>query len=108
MIKVNQERDVKIMFAYIQIINQKSGINYGYVSFKFSNNNLYISALKGIVNTDKITIPISEITDIDEDTYYGWNRIKFNYNGKRFIFLYSGYSEFDYLRENMMETISIN
>lgn len=91
------------MFAYIQIIDQKSGVSYGYVSFKFSNHNLYISSLKGVVNIDKITVPVSEIKDVAEDTYYGWNRIKFNYNGKRFIFLYSGYGEFDYLKENMFE-----
>ncbi|MFC6175657.1 hypothetical protein ACFQAV_02350 [Companilactobacillus huachuanensis] len=96
------------MFAYIQVIDQKLGISYGYVSFKFSNHNLYISSLKGVVNIDKITVPVSEIKNITEDSYYGWNRIKFNYNGKRFIFLYSGYGEFDYLKDNMLEAASDN
>lgn len=103
MVKVNQERNVKVMFAYIQIIQKDSSVSYGYVSFKISKDTLSISSLKGLINTDQINIPINQISDIKEDNYYGWNRIKFNYNNTQYIFLYSGYGEFDYLKETMLE-----
>ncbi|WP_119325854.1 hypothetical protein [Companilactobacillus musae] len=93
------------MFAYVQIINQNTGIKYGYVQFKFTKGMLKISALKGLTKSDAISIPITEISTIQEDNYYGWNRIKFNYKDIQYIFLYSGYGEFDYLRENISEPV---
>jgi hypothetical protein len=93
------------MFAYVQIINQNSGIKYGYVQFKFSKGMLKLSALQGLSKSDAIAIPIAEVTAVKEDNYYGWNRIKFNYKDIQFVFLYSGYGEFDYLRENILEAV---
>lgn len=93
------------MFAYIEVIKNNVSVSYGYSNFSFSNGVLSIKPLQGMKHSIAERIPIDEITNIAEDTYYGWNRIKFNYDNTQFVFLYSGFGEFDYLKENLMATI---
>ncbi|MQS75188.1 hypothetical protein [Companilactobacillus halodurans] len=93
------------MFAYIQIIDSQNKVSYGYVNFAFSNDVLSITTLKGMKHSPVIKIPISQISDISEDNYYSWNRIKFTYNKEQYSFIYSGFGEFDYLKEHLMQSI---
>ncbi|WP_057880819.1 hypothetical protein [Companilactobacillus kimchiensis] len=89
------------MFAYIQIIDNKSAVSYGYTSFSFSNCHLSIAKLEGMINSTMIEIPISQIADPKRDTYYRWNRIQFNYNNKHYIFLYTTTRESEYFQKNL-------
>lgn len=93
------------MFAYIQVIKNNSSISYGYSNFSISNGILSIKQLQGMKHSTTERISIDKITNIKEDSYYGWNRIKFDYNDAQFVFLYSGFGEFDYLKESLMATI---
>lgn len=102
---LKSERWLKIMFAYIEIIDSEEKVSYGYSNFSFSNGVLSIRPIKGMLGTSTQNIPIKEITDIKEDTYYGWNRISFKFANKTYSFLYSGYGEFDYLKEHLMAEI---
>jgi len=104
-VMVNQERSVKNMFSYIEIINNKSEAVFNYVNFEITKNILSIKPVKGLLSATTIKIPLKEITDIHDGNYYGWNRIQFTYNDKKYIFIYSGYGEFDYLKENLLASI---
>jgi len=102
---LKSERWMKIMFAYVEIIDSEEKVSYGYSNFSFSKGVLSIRPIKGMLGTSTQNIPIKEITNIKEDTYYGWNRISFNFANKTYSFLYSGYGEFDYLKEHLMAEI---
>ena len=93
------------MFAYIEILTNNQSTKFGYSNFSFSKSTLTIKPLKGATGNQSIHIPISEITNIEEDNYFGWNQVKFDFEETQFIFLYSGYGEYDYLKENLMTAI---
>ncbi|WP_143442718.1 hypothetical protein [Companilactobacillus kimchii] len=93
------------MFAYIEIINNQSKSEFSYVNFEIKDNLLSIKPLKGILPADKIKIPLDQITDINSDDYYGWDKIEFIFNHQKYIFLYSGYGEYDYLKEHLISAI---
>ncbi|PMD73836.1 hypothetical protein [Companilactobacillus nuruki] len=93
------------MFAYIEVIQNNSSVSYGYSNFSFSGNLLSIKPLKGMKQSGQIDIFVDQITKVSEDTYYSWNRIKFDYRDSHFVFLYSGFGEFDYLKEHLITEI---
>lgn len=93
------------MFAYIEIIKNNSSVSYGYSNFSFENGTLSIKPLKGMLHSKQENLDVSKITDIEEGTYYSWNRIQFRYNGDQYSFLYSGFGEYDYLKKNLMSEI---
>ncbi|CAJ2236893.1 hypothetical protein [Companilactobacillus paralimentarius] len=93
------------MFAYIEIINNQSKSDFSYVNFEIKDNLLSIKPLKGILPATKIRISLDQITDVHSSDYYGWDKIEFNFNRQKYIFLYSGYGEYDYLKEHLMSAI---
>lgn len=95
------------MFTYIEIINSQSKSTFSFVNFEIINNTLTIKPLKGMRMASALKIPISQITNIHEDIYYGSQRIQFEYNHQKYIFIYSGYGEFDYLKENLKTAVAI-
>lgn len=105
-VKSNQERSVNNMFAYVEMINNKMESTYSYVEFEISKGKLSIKPLKGMLPSHFTNIPISEIEDIRENGYYGWNRISFDFEDEKYIFVYSGYGGNDYLREHLLSVLS--
>jgi len=94
------------MFAYVQITDE-SAVSYGYTSFTFDHQSLVIAALKGMTNSVPTDIPIIKIISLQQDTYYHWNRIQFNYNNKHYIFLYTGLKEFNYLQRSLVKLVTV-
>ena len=59
----------------------------------------------GMRKLHRINIPLSDITDIVVEEFYGTSRISFIYNTQKYIFLNSGYGENEYLIKHLTKTI---
>lgn len=95
------------MFTYIQIINQDKHGFTGYVDYKFKNNTISMTLVRGMRKLQRINIPLSDITNIIVENFYGTNRISFDYNSQKYIFLNSGYGENEYLIKHLTEAVKI-
>lgn len=90
------------MFAYVEIIDEQGKTTYNYVNFEISDGLLSIKPLKGMLPVHLSVIPISQIKDISENKYYGWNTISFTHGKNKYVFTYSGFGGEDYLREHLL------
>jgi ABC-type phosphate transport system substrate-binding protein len=92
---------VEEMFAYIKIFDSQNKVSQGYFNFSFVNSKLVITHIKGD-QKPLYQIPTSEITDIFDGKYKGWNKMQFKCHQMTFIFVYSGYGGADYMKEHLV------
>ncbi|KRN99245.1 hypothetical protein [Companilactobacillus kimchiensis] len=94
------------MFTYIQITSRDSDTFKGYVDYEFSKDNLSMTLVRGMKTLRRINIPISEITDLNVDNFYGEERINFIYDSKKYSFINTGYGESFYLKNRMLKAVN--
>ncbi|KRK51737.1 hypothetical protein FC97_GL000529 [Companilactobacillus kimchii DSM 13961 = JCM 10707] len=94
-----------IMFTYIQIIDKDAHNFMGYVDYEFKNNVISMTLVRGMRKLHRINIPLSDVTDIMVEEFYGTNRISFIYNAQKYIFLNSGYGENEYLIKHLTKAV---
>lgn len=94
------------MFAYIQIIDENNKILNGYAAFEFVGGTLSLALMNGLRKTFRVKIPVSKVTNLSENDDFG-SKISFDYDGKHYIFLDSGYGESRFLKENMLTAVQV-
>lgn len=92
------------MFEYVQVIAPQSKVTVGYVNYSLNNNELLVKVLdlKNLTSKQIYRLPLKEISDISKKEYQGWKRIEFTYQGLKFVFIYSGFGEYDYFKRDAL------
>jgi len=93
------------MFTYVQIIDKGSKIFEGYVDYKFSKGTLSMTMVRGCRKLHRMDIPISKITNLKIDEYYGEPRISFSCGSAKCCFLNSGFGESQYLEHHICNLV---
>lgn len=98
------------MFEYVQVIESKKATAVGYVDYTLNNNQLLVKVLnlKDLTNKQIYSLSLKEISDISKKEYQGWKKIEFTYHELKFIFIYSGFGEYDYFKRDALSQIVDN
>ncbi|WP_125707598.1 hypothetical protein [Companilactobacillus zhongbaensis] len=89
------------MFTYVQIFRPNEETFNGYAAFEFGEGILSLAFMTGLSKTVRVKIPLAEISNLSEDPDIK-NQIEFDYDGKHFVFLNSGYGVSNFLKENLI------
>ena len=94
------------MFTYIQVIDNNSKKFCGYVDYQFHKNQLSMTITSGFKTAHHINISIDQITDLLIDNFYGYERISFIYQNKKFYIINSGYGEANYFKRHLIHCVN--
>ncbi|AKP66293.1 hypothetical protein [Companilactobacillus ginsenosidimutans] len=92
------------MFSYIQIIDENDKLINGYASYKFSDGVLSLSFMNGWHKTIREEIPLSEVSHLSQGGAFD-SRISFDFAGKHFVFLDSGFGEAQFFKDGVIEAV---
>lgn len=94
------------MFTYIQITSKLPETFKGYVDYEFTKDELSMTLIRGMKTLRRINIPISEITDLRIDKFYGEDRVRFFYDNKEYSIINSGYGESNYFEKHIIKAVN--
>lgn len=94
------------MFTYIQIFDQNNQTLNGYVAFSFEDGVLSFSFMNGPYASIREEIPIADVTNLSEDSQFG-SQISFDYQGRHYNFINSGYGEAKYFKDSIIESVQV-
>lgn len=95
------------MFTYIQIIGSDTETFKGYVDYRFFDDSLSLTLIKGMKTLHRIIIPFDKIVDLTIDKFYGEDRISFFYDDKKFSIINTGYGESKYFVKHILKAANL-
>lgn len=92
------------MFEYVQVMAPQNKVTVGYVDYFLNDNELLVKVLdlKKLTNKQTYHLPLKEISDISKKEYQGWKKIEFTHQKVKFVFIYSGFGEYDYFKRDAL------
>lgn len=98
------------MFEYVQVIEPQNKVTVGYVNYSLNDNELLVKVLdlKSLTRKQIYHLPLKEISDASKKEYQGWKKIEFTHRKLKFIFIWSGFGEYDYFKRDTLSLIVNN
>lgn len=98
------------MFEYVQVIAPQNKVTVGYVDYSLNDDELLVKVLdlKNLTNKQTYHLSLKEISDVSKEEYQGWKKIEFIHRGLKFVFIWSGFGEYDYFKRDALSRIVDN